>query len=142
MLSRVRLFATPWTVARQAPLSKAFPRQECWSGLPFLSPRSLPDPAKGSVSPALAGGFFTTEPPVKLRRTGTVIANLQIKTLGLWRVHECPRGWKASRQPRQDAKPGLSGCRAKLITGANKAQPGGQIWTHLFFFFLNLFIFN
>ena len=38
----VRLFVTPWTVARQAPLSMGFCRQECWSGLPFLSPGDLP----------------------------------------------------------------------------------------------------
>ena len=37
-LSRVRLFATPWTIAYQAPLSMGFSRQECWSGLPFPSP--------------------------------------------------------------------------------------------------------
>ena len=41
-LSRVQLFATPWTVARQAPLSMLFPRQQCWSGLPFPSPGSSP----------------------------------------------------------------------------------------------------
>ena len=44
MVSHVRLFATPWTVAHQAPLSMAFLRQEYWSGLPFLSPGDLPDP--------------------------------------------------------------------------------------------------
>ena len=44
LLSRVRLFATPWTVACQAPLSVGFPRQEYWSGLPFPSPGDLPDP--------------------------------------------------------------------------------------------------
>ena len=43
-LSRVRLFATPWTVVRQAPPSMGFFRQECWSGLPFPSPGDLPDP--------------------------------------------------------------------------------------------------
>ena len=43
-LSRVRLFATPWTVAYQAPLSMGFSRQEYWSGLPFPSPGDLPDP--------------------------------------------------------------------------------------------------
>ena len=42
--SRVRLFATPWTVARQAPPSMEFPRQEYWSELPFPSPGGLPDP--------------------------------------------------------------------------------------------------
>ena len=43
-LSRVRLFATPWTVAYQAPLSMGFSRQEYWSGLPFPSPGDLPNP--------------------------------------------------------------------------------------------------
>ena len=42
--SHVRLFATPWTVAHQAPLSMGFPRQEYWSGFPFLPPGDLPDP--------------------------------------------------------------------------------------------------
>ena len=61
--SRVQLFATPWTVAFQAPLSMRFPRQEYWSRLPFLSPGDLPDPGIEPVSlmsPALAGGFSTT----------------------------------------------------------------------------------
>ena len=56
---------TLWTVACQVPLSMEFPRQEYWSGLPFLSPGDLPDPGKEPTSPALAGGFFTTEPPGK-----------------------------------------------------------------------------
>ena len=43
-LSRVRLFATPWTVANQAFPSMGFSRQEYWSGLPFPSPGDLPDP--------------------------------------------------------------------------------------------------
>ena len=43
-LSHVRLFATPWTVAYQAPQSMEFSRQEYWSGLPFPSPGDLPDP--------------------------------------------------------------------------------------------------
>ena len=55
----------PWTVACQAPLSVGFPRQEYWSGLPLTSPGGLPDPGIVPVSPALAGGFFTTEPPGK-----------------------------------------------------------------------------
>ena len=52
-LSRVRLFATPWTVAYQAPLSMGFSRQEYWSGLPFPSPGDLPDPGIKPGSPAL-----------------------------------------------------------------------------------------
>ena len=55
-------------VARQAPLSIEFLRQEHWSGLPFASPRDLPNPGiepKPLVSPALVGRFTTTEPPGK-----------------------------------------------------------------------------
>ena len=61
MLSRVRLFATPWTVARQAPLSMGFSRPEYWGGLPFPPPGDLPD-----QGPCLADGFFTTEPPAEV----------------------------------------------------------------------------
>ena len=60
--SHVRLFPTPWTAARQAPLSMEFSRQEYWSRLPFPSPGDLPKPGIKPVSllsPALAGGFFT-----------------------------------------------------------------------------------
>ena len=60
LLSCVQLFATPWTVACQAPLSMGFPRQEYWSGLPFLSPGESPHARDEHRSPALAGGFFTT----------------------------------------------------------------------------------
>ena len=61
--SCVQLFATLRTVARQASLSMGFSRQEYWSGLPFPSPGDLPNQGIESRSPALAGGFFTTEPP-------------------------------------------------------------------------------
>ena len=57
-----------WTVAHQAPLSVEFSRQEYWSQLPFPTPADLPDPGiepKSPASPALAGGFFTTELPGK-----------------------------------------------------------------------------
>ena len=62
VFSRVGLCVTPWTVARQAPLSMGFSRQEYWSGLLCPPPEDLPDPGIKSVSltsPALAGGFFT-----------------------------------------------------------------------------------
>ena len=61
-LSSIQLFATPWTVAFQAPLSMGFSRQEYWSGLPFPSPEDLPNPEIKPVSlasPALAGRSFT-----------------------------------------------------------------------------------
>ena len=53
MLSGVQCFATPWTVAPQAPLSMEFPRQEEWSGLPFLSLGDLPNPGIKHTSHAL-----------------------------------------------------------------------------------------
>ena len=61
--SHVQFFATPWTVARQAPLFMGFSRQEYWGGLPFPSPGDLPDQQiehTSTVSPALASGFFTS----------------------------------------------------------------------------------
>ena len=61
-LSRVRLFATPWTVAYQAPPSVRFSRQEYWSGLPFPSPWDLPDPGIEPWSPALQAYALLSEP--------------------------------------------------------------------------------
>ena len=58
-LSHVRLFVTPWTVVHQAPLSMGFSSQEHWSGLPFPSPRDIPDPEIKPAFPVLAGRFFT-----------------------------------------------------------------------------------
>ena len=65
LLSRVQLFVTPWTVARQAPLPVGLRKQEYWSGLPFPTPGDLPDPGieHPSLIPfALASRFFTIEP--------------------------------------------------------------------------------
>ena len=62
VLGHVQLFATPWTVARQAPLSMEFSRQEYWSGLPFPIPGDLPNPGikpTSLSSPVLAGWLFT-----------------------------------------------------------------------------------
>ena len=55
---------TPWTLAHQGPLSMGFPRQEYKNGLLFPSPGDLPDPGVESASP---DGFFTAEPPGKIR---------------------------------------------------------------------------
>ena len=62
-LSRVRFFATPWTVAHQAPPSMEFSRQEYWSGVPFPSPGDLPDPGIEPGSPALQADALPSEPP-------------------------------------------------------------------------------
>ena len=66
-LSHVQLFVTPWTVAHQAPLSMEFSREQYWSELPFHIPEDLSKPGIEPVSLALAGGFFTTTPPGKLK---------------------------------------------------------------------------
>ena len=62
-LSRVRLFATPWTVAYHAPPSMGFSRQEYWSGLPFPSPGDLPNSGFEPGSPAFQAEALTSEPP-------------------------------------------------------------------------------
>ena len=71
-LSHVQLFVTPWTVARQAPLSMESSRQEYWSGLPFPSPGDLPDPGIEPVSRALQVDALPLShlgSPIRKRRT-------------------------------------------------------------------------
>ena len=65
LLSRVWLFATPWTVAYQASPSMGFSRQEYWSGLPFPSPGDPPNPGIKPGSPALQADALLSEPPGK-----------------------------------------------------------------------------
>ena len=65
LLSHVRLFVTPWTAARQAPLSLGFSRQEYWSGLPCPPPGDLPNPGIEPRSPALQVDSLPTELPGK-----------------------------------------------------------------------------
>ena len=64
-LSCVWLFVTPWTVAGQAPLSMGYSRQEYWSGLPFPSPRDLPNTGIKPRSWVLQADSLTSEPPGK-----------------------------------------------------------------------------
>ena len=63
--SHVQLFAIVWTVAYQAPPSMGFSRQECWNGLPFLSPGDLPNSGIEPGSLALEADALTSEPPGK-----------------------------------------------------------------------------
>ena len=68
LFSRVQLFVTPWTIARQAPLSVVFSRQEYWGGLPCPPPGDFTDPGVKSMSltsPALAVGSLPLAPPGK-----------------------------------------------------------------------------
>ena len=77
LFSRVRLFATPWTAARQAPLSMGLSRQEYWSGLPCPPPGDLPNPGIESRSPALHADSLLSEPLGKLKNTVWVAFQLK-----------------------------------------------------------------
>ena len=78
--SHVRLCATPWTVACQAPLSMGFSRQEYWSGVPFPSLGDLPDPGinpASLMSPALPALFFTTSVTWEAQHLAQCLANVR-----------------------------------------------------------------
>ena len=78
-------FVTPWTAACQGPLSMGFSSPEYWSGLPFPSPGDLPRPGIEPTSPALVGGFFTTEPPGKpLQCVGSQV--IMLYTLNIYNL--------------------------------------------------------
>ena len=87
-LSRVRLFATPWTVAYQASLSMESSRQEQWSGLPFPSPGDLSNPGIEPMSPELQADALTSEPPGKsfLNPSNLIFPGKQALYTG---VHDC-----------------------------------------------------
>ena len=70
MLSRVQLFTTLWTAARQAPLSVEFSKQEYWSGMPFPYPGDLPNTGIQPGSPALQADSLLSESPGKPKNTG------------------------------------------------------------------------
>ena len=78
-LSSVRLFATPWTVAYQAPQSMEFSRQEYWIRLPFPSPEDLPNPGIEPGSPALQAGALPCE-----TREAQKIYNVHICTIYIY----------------------------------------------------------
>ena len=71
LLSHVQLFAIPWTVAHESPLSVEFSRQEDWSGLPFPSPGDLPDLGMELESPTLRADSLSSKPPGKPAATDT-----------------------------------------------------------------------
>ena len=129
-LCSIQLFATPWNVACQTPLSMEFSSQECWSGLPFPPSRDLPNPGirpKSLVSPALASGFFTTVPPGKPFRVETESESHSVMSNSL-RPHGPYSPWNSPGLntgvgrhsllqgifPTQKLKPGLLHCRQIL----------------------------
>ena len=92
VLSCVRLFVTPWTVAHQAPLSMEFSRQEYWSGLPLSSPGDLPNPGIEPWSPKLQADSLPSELPKKKKTSqGNHLSLSHSKTKGRsawWRKKE------------------------------------------------------
>ena len=114
---------TLWTGAHQAPLSLGFSRQEYWSGLPFSSPGDLPDPGikpATLMSPALAGGFFTTsatwEAPSAMSNCALVEG-----TEGDWPVSH----WEAPlchAPPKDVERGGRSPCFQKVTGGETQKR--------------------
>ena len=84
---------TPWTAARQVPLSMGFPRLECWSGLPFPSTGDLPDPGIRPGSPALWADALLTEPP------GEPITAWWVISFQHWLVSHCLDGPQLTFSP-------------------------------------------
>ena len=116
-LSRVRLFATPWTVAHQAPPSMGFSRQEYWSGLPLPSPGDLPNPGTEPGPPAFQADAFTSEPPGK--KTAASNAVVRGRPNPIWPV---PLQEKAdSERPEVQSVVAFSSCTFTLCV---KLSPG------------------
>ena len=105
LFSRVELFAVLWTVARQAPLSMGFSKQEHWSGLPCLSPGDLPDPGiepASLSSPTDAGKFFTTSATWRRRQWHPTPVPLPGKSHGRRSLVGCsPQGREESDMTEQ-----------------------------------------
>ena len=107
-------FTAPWTVTCQAPLSMGFPRQEYWSGWPFPPPGDLPNPGTKPTSPALAGGFFTTEQLGKPKKAGLLdLQDLFLAALNLWKFrhpkHRAGPHGKLTLQSPLPGKPAVKG---------------------------------
>ena len=129
--NRIRLFVTLWAVGHHAPLSMGFSRQEYWSGLPLPPSGDLPDPGiepTSLMSPALAGGFFTTRAtwealPCLLGSEWKSLSSNSLRPHGLYSP------WNSQSQnigvsslsllqgifPTQESNPGLPHCRLRRL---------------------------
>ena len=138
-LSHVQLFMAPWTVALQAPLFMAFPRQECWSGLPFPSPGDLPSPGMepASLVSCIVGRFFTTSATWEaLSKSHTVMS-------GALRPHRLHSSLNSPGQdtgvgspsllqqifPTQESNQGLLHCRRILCQLRYQGSPISDIFS-------------
>ena len=132
LLSRVWLFATPRTVAYQAPPSMGFSRQEYCSGVPFPSPGDLPNPGIEPRSPALQANTLTSEPPGKPQPLGQ-----------RWKIHSTTgmRGGHTTRAPTMPEHE-ENQMWAKSIWKINKtilSQQGSSVWRGQLLFYCPAF---
>ena len=139
-LSRVRLFATPWTVAYQVPPFMGFSRQEYWSGLPFPSPGDLPNPGIELRSPTLQVNSLPSEPPGKynFRKKKSVKSLSRVQLfVTLWTsVFQPPLSMEFPRQeywsgllfpsPGDLPNPGIEPGSPALQTDALPSEPPGK----------------
>ena len=112
MLSQVQLFATPWTVAHQAPLSMGFSRQEYWTGLPCPLPGDLSNPGiepTSLMSPVLVGRFFITsatwEAPIKVISSVQSLSLVRLFVTPWTIAQQAPLSMEFSRQEYQSGLP-------------------------------------
>ena len=154
--SRVRLFATPWTLAFQAPLSVGFSRQEYWSEWPLPSPGDLPNPGielSALKSPALAGrGFTAREAPLGTPKGGNVTLSARSDSATPRTVaHQAPlsmgfsrqEDWSGSRFPSPGdlPDPGVKpGSPVLQVDSLASEPPGKQCYIVLFPFSQSIFI--
>ena len=119
--SRVQLFVTLWTAARQVSLSMGFSRQEYWSGLPCPPPGDRPNPGIKPMSlmpPALTGGFFTTSATWEAIKVQLLLLLLSRFS----RVRLCATPWTAAHQ----ASPSLGFSRQEYWSGPPCPPPGDR----------------
>ena len=121
LLIRVHLSATPWTAARQAPLSMGFSRQEHWSGLPCPSPEDLPDPGIKPGPPAPQADSLPSECQGSLNEnTGGEQVHTREQSLGQMGVGGVPVG------PAWEPREALSRHWRTAVCGSAARGRGGQ----------------
>ena len=122
-LSHLQLFVTLWTVVCQAPLSLGFSRQDYWSQLPFPPPGDLLDlgiEPMSPVSPALAGGFFTAEPPGRPTLCNLLFIDQKLRIRG---IRQMVQGYPPSRAV---FRPHLPFSKPQLFPLFPATSAGGQ----------------
>ena len=143
---------SPWTIARQAPLSMGFSRQECWSGLPFPSPGDCLSPGIEPMSPALAGGFFTTEllsfqglpggasgkePSCQCRRHKILRFNLWVRKIPARRAQQPSPAFLSGESHGQRSLVGSSPWGLKESDTTEQLSMHTPTYQNLYFIFLN-----